>query len=307
MTMAEVLYYGRAWLRNLLSLKALAALLSCFGVLWLSIEITTFFVAGSKWPDAIRDNWIWFGILGLGVAAWMCRPKLSVCHKLNGRDVAIEIAIGDMFAKPGAVIVGSNTTFDTRISRELIASNSVQGIFTKKYYGDETQLDRELTSGLEGLQFTELSGDRVGKKKRYDVGTCVRLNPQTRTAYFIAIAQINEHGTASSNYESLKESLSKLWVFIGKRGLKEPLVMPVLGTGYGRLSQPREEIVREMIRSFIAACSEHTFADKLTIVITPQDVAKHHISLDELGSFLRHVCQYALFSENNRPAVGTPA
>jgi len=83
--------------------------------------------------------------------------------------------------------------------------------------------------------------------------------------------------------------------------------MPVLGTGYGRLSQPREEIVRETIRSFIAACSEHTFADKLTIVITPQDVANHHISLDELGSFLRHVCQYASFSENNRPAVGTPA
>ena len=307
MTPLGLFHYARRWLRNLLSLRALTALLSSFGALWLSVEIATFFLADSEWPDAIREQWMWFGIVGLGAAMWMCRPQLAVSHKLNGRDVTIQITIGDMFTMPGALIIGSNTTFDTRISRALIAANSVQGSFTKKYYGDETQLDRELTSGLGGLQFTELTGNRAGKRKRYNFGTCVRLNPKTRTAYFVAIAEISEHGTASSNFEGLKESLSKLWVFIGKRGLKESLVMPVLGTGFSRLSQPREEVVRETIRSFIAACSERTFADSLTIVITPQDAAKHHISLDELGSFLRHVCHYASFSENNRLAVGTPA
>jgi len=248
-----------------------------------------------------------FGFIGIGVAVWMCKPKRTVAHKLNGRDVTIQISIGDMFTMPGALIIGSNTTFDTRISRELIAATSVQGIFTKRYYGDETQLDHELTTALEGHHFTELIGKRAGKNKRYDFGTCARLNPKARTAYFVAIADINEHGTAASNFDSLKESLSSLWVFIGTRGLKDSLVMPVLGTGFSRLSQTREEIVRETIRSFIAACSERTFADALTIVITPQDAVKHHISLDELGAFLSHECLYANFSSNNRPAVGTPA
>ncbi|MEK7730134.1 MAG: macro domain-containing protein, partial [candidate division KSB1 bacterium] len=121
-----------------------------------------------------------------------------------------------------------------------------------------------------------------------------------------AIADMNEHGVASGSFNDLKESLAKLWVYIGRRGLKEPLVMPVLGTGFSRLPQTREEVIREIIKSFVAACSEMTFADKLTIVITPQDMAKHHISLDELGSFLRHVCIYTTFSTGTQHAVGPP-
>jgi hypothetical protein len=307
MTLASAWHYLRRWVLNLLSLRAVGAFLSSFGALWLAVEIVTFFLAGSKWPDLIRDSWKVFGLSGVVIAAAICRPRMTASHKLNGRDITIRISIGDMFAMPGALIVGSNTTFDTRISRELIAANSVQGLFTRKYYGDETQLDRELESGLAALPFTQLTGIRVGKAKRYSVGTCARLNPPKRTAYFVALADINEHGTASSSFEWLKDSLSKLWVFIGTRGLKEHLVMPVLGTGYSRLSQPRDEIVRETIKSFIAACSERTFVDSLTIVLTPSDVEKHRISLDELDAFLKHECRYTAFSDNRRPAIGTPA
>lgn len=307
MTTSGMLQYSGRWLRNLLSMRALTALLSSFGALFLLVKIATyFFVATSNWPDAIREQWVLFGIFGLCAAIWWCRPKLKVSHKLNGRDVKVQIAIGDMFTMEGALIVGSNTTFDTRVSRELIAAKSVQGTFTEKFYGDETQLDSELKTCLEGLPFTKLNGTRIGKSNRYEPGTCVRLNPKERTAYLIAIADINKHGTASSNFKMVKESLSALWVFIGTKGLKGSLVMPVLGTGYSRLSQPREEIVRETIKSFVAACSERTFADSLTIVITPQDAANHRISLDELGSFLHHVCQYTSFSQNDEPAIGTP-
>lgn len=307
MTIPAAWHYTYRWLRSLASIKALGALLSAFGALWLTVEITAFFLDGTTWPSKIRAAWVWFGIAGIVMAIWLCRPPLTVGHKLNGRDVAIRISVGDMFSMPGAVIIGSNTTFDTRISQELIAANSVQGIFTRKYYADESQLDRELSTSLAGIPSTQLPNARVGKSTVYPYGTCARLGPKGRTAYFVAIADINEHGTASSQFDTLKESLSKLWVFIGTRGTKESLVMPVLGTGFSRLSQTREEIVREIIRSFIAACSERTFADSLTIAITPQDIAKHNISLDDLGAFLSHECRYVSFSNNNRPAVGTPA
>ncbi len=307
MTLRGLFYYCGAWLKNLASLQALGAVLSSFGVLWLGVEIVTFFLSGTKWPDTIRGLWLWFGLAGLGIAAWICKPHLAVLQKLTGRDVAIEIAIGDLFAFPGALILGTNTTFDTRLSRELISEKSVQGTFTKQFYGDEIQLDSELTSQLAAIPNQELQGSRVGKAERFPMGTCVRLNPRHRTAYLVAINDMNEHGVASGTFDDLKESLAKLWVFIGRRGLKESLVMPVIGTGFGRLSQTREEVVREIIRSFIAACSEKTFADKLTIVITHHDMTKHSISLEELGSFLRHECHYTSFSTDNQPAIGTPA
>ena len=257
-------------------------------------------------PDAIRNAWPWFGFVGLAVAAYQCRPCLAVSHKLNGRDVTIEIAIGDILSFPGALIIGSNTTFDTHISRELISERSVQGIFTKKYYEGETQLDAELSASLGSISGQDLQGKRVGKTKKYPMGMCVRLNPKNRTAYLLAIADINEHGGASGSFNDLKESLAKLWESIGRRGAKESLVMPVLGTGFSRLPQPREEVIREIIQSFVAAYSESTFADKLTIVITPQDMAEYRISLDELGSFLQHMCRYTVFSSGNRLAIGTP-
>ncbi len=226
--------------------------------------------------------------------------------KLNGRDTTIEIAVGDIFSFPGVMIIGSNTTFDTRISRDLISERSVQGIFTKKYYEGETQLDAELSTSLGSVLGQDLQGKRVGKTKKYPMGTCVRLNPKSRTGYFLAIADINESGGASGTFNDFKNSLPKLWEYIGQRGTKEPLVMPVLGTGFSRLPQPREEVIREIIQSFVAACSERTFTDNLTIVITPGDMAKHRISLDELGSYLRHQCIYTVFSTNNRQATGTP-
>ena len=301
------LHFCAAWIKNMLSIQALGAVLSSFGALWLAVEISTFFFASTQLPATLRNSWEWFGVIGLFIAMWQCKPHLSVSHKLNGRDVIIKIAVGDLFTFPGDIIIGSNTTFDTRISRELISKKSVQGIFTKKYYGDETQLDIELSSGLSDVLYQDLQDNRIGKAKRYPIGTCVRLNPKQRTVYFVAIADINENGVASGTFNDLKVAMANLWVFIGQRGLKESLVMPVLGTGFTRLRQTREEIVHETIRLFIAACSERTFADKLTIVITPQDMARFRISLDELGSFLRYESRYVPFSKNDEEAVGTPA
>jgi hypothetical protein len=299
-------YYLRAWLRNLLSLRALSAVLGSFGALWLLVQMTAFFFKDTRAPDAIRNAWPWFGVAGLLIAAWGRKPHTRVSHKLNGRDVTIEIAVGDLFSFPGALIVGTNTTFDTRISRELISDRSVQGTFTRRYYGDETQLDVELSAHLSNIPCQDLHGARCGKAKRYPIGTCVRLNPKQRTGYFLAIGDINEHGVASGTFDNLKEALVKLWVFVGRRGLKEALVMPVLGTGFSRVPQTREEVVRETIKSFVAACSEMTFADKLTIVMTPSDMAKYRISLDELGLFLRHECRYTVFSTGAQNAIGTP-
>lgn len=298
--------YAKTWAHNLLSLQAVSAVLSSFGALWLAVEITAFFFANTKAPEIIRSLWWLFGGVGVLVAVMLRRPRLSVAQRLNGRDVTLEIAIGNVFSFPGALIVGTNTTFDTRISRELISEHSVQGAFTKRYYGDEAQLDAELSLGLSGLQSQPLTGQRPGKSCRYPMGTAVRLNLKERTAYFLAIADLNEHGVASASFDGLKDCLAKLWVFIGSRGLKEPLVIPVLGTGFCRLSQTREEVVREIVKSFVAACSEKTLSEKLTIVLTPHDVSKYRISLEELVAFLRHVCSYTDFAQGQRQAVGTP-
>lgn len=303
MTQARAVYYGRTLAKNLFSLKGATATLSSLGVLYTVLKCADYFNLARQ--SAIQPYWWAFlGAGGIG-AIWICRPKLSSACKLKDRDISIEIAIGDVFAFNGALIVGTNTTFDTLISRELIDRTSIQGQFTNNYYGDHTSLDNELNSKLEGVDHEVLNGKRKGKANRYPIGTVVKLQPKDRTGYFVAICDINEHGSASGNFEQLKEALLQLWIFIGSHGAKEQLIMPVLGTRFMRLKPNRQVVTQEIIKSFIAACSEKTFCEKLTIVLHEKDVLDNKIDIDALGSYLQHLCRYTEFSTDTAERTGT--
>lgn len=307
----RLLYYITALLRNLWSLKALSALMTPLGLGVTADHASNAFFAGTPIPDhlhhILNTHWHWALFAGIVFTAWSCWPKLRFSEKLDHRDVTIEIVIADIFSLPGAIVVGTNTTFDTRIATNCISRKSIQGTFTHKYYSDEAQLDIALDAGLSEKQFTSLPGKRVGKAHRYPTGTVVKLSPAGRTAYFAAIADMNEHGNASCTFDSLKDSLGVLWEFIGQRGQKvEPVLIPVLGSGHGRLKQTREEIVREIIKSFVAACSAQNFCDKLTIVLHDNDVREHNIPVEALAEYLRHVCKYTEFAPANGENVGSP-
>lgn len=303
MTRARVHYYGRTLLKNLFSLQGATATLSSLGVLYTVLKCADYFNFAKQ--SAIQPYWWLFLSGGVAGAIWICRPKLSSICKQKDRDISIEIAIGDLFAFDGALIVGTNTTFDTQISRELIDATSVQGQFTTKYYGDHTSLDNELNSKLNGIDHEKLVGKRKGKSNRYPIGTAVKLQPKDRTGYFLAICDINEHGTACGKFEELQQALSQLWIFIGDHGAKEQLVMPVLGTKFMRLKPSRQVVTQEIIRSFIAACAEKTFCEKLTIVLHEKDVLDNKIDIDALGRYLEHLCTYTEFSAYTAERTGT--
>ena len=298
-------YFLLSWIRSLWSLRAASAALGTFGAMWLALELANYFFSGASAISAIQHNWLLFGIAGLMIAGFRCRPRNSVCYQLSGRDVSIEIFIGDLFSIPGSLVVGTNTTFDTQISSHLISERSVQGQFTKRYYASEDQLDRELDASLAGETHVKLTGRRLGKSKLYPVGACAKLDLKERTTYFVAICELNEHGNASGTFDDLQESLASLWSYIGKRGSRDGIVTPILGTGFGRITQTRQQVIHEIVRSFIAACSEMVFADKLTIVISAKDAVKHNISLGELGEFLKLQCVYNGFAPSGGRARGT--
>lgn len=297
-------YYLWSWARNLASRRAPTAALASFGGLWVCVQIVTYFIPdeGEEW---LRERWWLFLALGLVVAVGRCRPRRSFVHNVAGRDVTVEVAIGDIFDYPGALVVGSNTTFDTEISDALISERSVQGTFTREYCESISRLDAAIATALEGTTGIPLEGERVGKSTRYPIGTTARIEQGNRIAYLVAIAHINEHGAAHGNLEGLREALASLWWFVGERGSRERLVAPVLGSGYARLVEKRELIVREIVTSFIAACSERVFTERLTIVLSPKDVIEHRVSVGALQAYVEHVCRYSGLAAPDTEPVGS--
>ena len=264
------------------------------GVIWLPISISLSYFPQT--PEFIP--WWILALISIFWMLWRWRPVYMIKHKLKDRDISIEIRIGDIFDVKGSdvkgsLVVSTNSTFETRLDTSLdgtIAPDSLQGQCTKKYYDDEEHLDHDLEKALAAQGQKMIDDD--GEKKRYPIGTVVKIKPKDQTLYFVVIAKINENKVAYSSQEWVVKSLGKLWHFIGEQGDVEPIFVPILGTGKGRITTTREEMIRQIIDSFVAACSEKRFCKKLTIVISENDYLEHEIDLQELGRYLRHYCQY---------------
>lgn len=310
MIVENILYYSNAWTRNIIHVRSIPIFMWPIGF---GITISKFgdsYFSGTSVPEFLRtflnNYWIYFIISGAIMTVISRHPHLNVSERLSGRDVRIRVAIGDLFSRKGAIIVPTNTTFDTQISTSLISKRSVQGQFTAKYYFEYQDLDKEINSKLTGLNFTALNGERTGKSKRYDIVTTIRVKTKDRTGYFCATAELNENGAAYGDLDLLKQALASLWIYMGNFGSKEKLLIPVIGTGFMRLTEERQKIIRVIIQSFVAACTEKNFCDDLTIVVSSSDATKYGLNLNEIGDFLKYICRYTEFSSNNNSHIGTP-
>ena len=277
---------------------------------WVATEMISHFLPTfGEWS---RGNLsMLFSIIGsgllIGILRFLCEygKMLSVRHNIKGTDISVEIRVDDIFNNEGALIISTNTTFDN--TEDIISKDSLQGKFTDKYYDKIEHLDSDLESKLNDQykhKHKLIQDKEKGKRKRYDIGTVVKLNPKEKVTYFVAIADMNEHGNAAGSFEEIIESLGKLWLYIGEQGELGSLVIPVLGTGRARINITREEMTREIIKSFIAACSEKKFCEKLTIVIYEKDYREHDIDLQELGNYLRCLCQYTDLKKGSDPGRG---
>lgn len=226
---------------------------------------------------------------------WVTRPKFHIKYRLNEMDTVLEIIVEDMFRLTGQYVIGSNTTFDTILEQNFISTKSLQGQFTSKYYSDIKHLDVDLENALRSETSQVDSSRTKGKNKKYPIGTVAKIVPQNQTAYFVAIADINDHGNTHSTFEKLKDALANLWNFLLNRGDMEPLVMPILGTGLSRIKEKREVIIHEIVNSFIAACSSRKFCERLTIVIHPRDLTSCDIKWSDLEEYVKHVCRYTSY------------
>lgn len=283
--------------------------LSAFGVLWLVVEILSFFLDVKTLN--LKPYWYIFLACGLIWTLKEIAPKKRYAKKLTDMDVTIEIVIGNIFKQQGALIIPTNTTFDTDISlrsnaKAIVSEKSIQGQFTNKHYGNRLAvLDNELENSLAAEPFVTASKS-YGKQKEYALGTVASLHSGQHNYYWLAMAKLNNHATAGTTRENIRTALATLWNHLSVAGdYEENIVIPVLGTGFSRVATPREEIIKDIIQSFIAACRNTKFCQKLTIVINASDYIKNGMNLKMLHDYLRLNTEFHT-SANSKNAEGAP-
>ena len=291
--------------------RFVSSLLQAFGILWLLIEVTAYFFSNRPWVVTIKSGWWVFLIAGVMIGLYRAWPRLSVKERISDTDTDVQVSVGDIFSQPHAIIIGSNNTFDTSMDDKTISHKSLQGQFTQKYCPSIPELDKQLDSALQNVSpiSTRNNQDKpYGKSKEYELGTVAPIDIGGKQAYFVAIAVLNEHRVATSDRDDFLDSLPRMWAEVRRRGEFEPLCCPVLGSGFSRLNLTREELIREIIKSFVTATVEAKFCEKLTVIISPKDFREGHVDLQKVGRFLEHECIYArsISKPKGTSPIGTP-
>lgn len=275
------------WAYALWSIDSLKTFVAVVAGIWTIVDVMDAFKIFQK--NVLPLYWL-IPLILIGIIAVVItrRPVSKISYKYPGQDLVIDVCIGDLFSIPGQKIISTNTTFDTDTATGIINPNSLQGQFSEKYYqGEMPKLDAELNKGLKGLTSTMVQKE-AGKKKRYEFGTTVKIKLADQYFYWFAMADLNTNNTATTNLKNVNKSLDVLWEFIATKGEKQDTVIPLIGSGLGRLKTSRKKLIATIAQSFISASEDQIFANKLTIVVFPGDVEKSNLNLFEVKDLLHH-------------------
>ncbi len=288
------------WKYSVFSIATVETFLAAVALVWGITEPVSW--ASETAGGALKTHWpllAVFAFIGTGLRR---RPLLAFAERLRNRDITIEVKVSDLFSVPGTFIIGATTTFDTLLQSTggVISERSLQGQFTKRFYDNTAHLDQDLSQALVGQSVVSLQDHPRRKNTKYDIGAVAKISIKNQTAYLLAISHLNDHAVAKSSFENIKNALARIWEFISRRGGTEPLVIPILGTGFSRIVEGRDLVAREIVSSFIAACSMQKFCERLTIVISPADYLNHDFNMYEFRDYVRHVCRYTEFKRESQ-------
>mgnify|MGYP001091891895 FL=1 len=273
------------WRYALFSGEAIGKFFAVVGILYLCVDLADAFNVYKK------DQHSYYGLIFLVVLALLYvlstrRPLSRVSYKIPQKDFAVEVMIGDLFKIPGEVIISTSSTFDTDMSSGLIAVTSLQGQLATNYFnGQTTEIDRQIEMSLSGEQFT-INERRPGKTKEYSIGTVARVSAHSKNFYLVAMSHMDENRNASSDLKMIDEALEKLWVNLASKAEVGDIVMPLMGTGRGRVAYPRKKMIERIAQSFADACNQRAFSNKLIIVVRPEDASKFSLNLFQVRDYL---------------------
>lgn len=273
------------WRYALFSGEAIGQFFAVIGILYLCVDLADAFNIYKK------DKHSYYGLIILVVLALVYvlstrRPLSRVSYKIPQKDFAVEVMIGDLFKIPGEVIVSTSSTFDTDMSSGLIAVTSLQGQLATNYFnGQTTEIDRQIEVSLSREQFT-INDKRPGKKKEYPIGTVARVSSHSKNFYLVAMSHMDENRNAASDLKMIDEALEKLWANLASKAEVGDIVMPLMGTGRGRVAYPRKKMIERIAQSFADACSQRAFSNKLIIVVRPEDASKFSLNLFQVRDYL---------------------
>lgn len=248
-------------------------------------------------PDKKIEKVVLIFIIIVGGLLIIFKNRITKVHifYIKGKDIRIKLVMGNILEQNASIIVPTNSTFDTKMENDFISVNSVQGQIQELYFKNNlSTLDTLIDNALKNNHnYTKLDDRKNSKQNQYEIGTTVEINYNGRRFYFLADSNINTNGqTVEPCIVNITDALARVWQYISESGHVETIAIPLLGTGRMGITNSREEILKQIIFSFVANNNTKKIAEELIICIRREDIKKFEMDLNTIIEYIDYVCKY---------------
>lgn len=205
---------------------------------------------------------------------------------INIDNSTVVIKAGDIFKEKGFKVIAFNEFFDTIVDNNIIANNSLNGIFIKQNIEDIEALNNHIKNEIDDddIVDSKVIRKRGGKNIKYKLSTVVIWNNE----YLLtAFSKFDDTNRANLTMPEYIEFLINFWDRVNKVYAQENVSVPILGSGITRIKEHKnitdEDLLKIMLWTFKLSEYRCKYPAKLSIII--HEAKLKTINLLDIRSF----------------------
>jgi hypothetical protein len=264
-------------LRKQTLFKLTNSFLIIFGIIWLFIESAAFFF--SEYLSNYRSTLFILIFASASVLSLIFSfPRLKYSRTFTRLNVEVAVKVGDILEETENsvcnVVFGSNDTFTIKTER-IAGSQSIRSQIVNKFYQGKLHLfDQEILDSLNEKQLV----DETSETYKVPVGSVGVVRLDSIKAFCLVNKEKIVGKTTNISKENLWLALCNLWEVVKNKGGNNPVIVPVLGAGFGRAPASRISLIQLILMSFAVSNREFRITRKLIIMIQEEDYTPNEMS-----------------------------
>ena len=263
--------------------------LAACGAVYLVIEVIRLLVDGSPcrfWTFlavSVFFGLAWFFYNGFCLEGFLRSSVTIQSNSLYG--TVFEVCKGDLLKESGWRVIAVNEYFDSIVDGMVVAPTSLHGKVLSGFSSDELdKWNQKVTDELEGrgkpLQPSQVRLNPQSKSIQYPIGSTVAMNKNGHKFLFVALTHTNlTTDQASAETSDLSLAIKGVLQEARKYCGDEPLVLPLMGSGLGRVKMHPNMLLHYIIQAVIEECSTEKITGNIKIVIHSKNFKQIDLSI----------------------------
>ena len=209
---------------------------------------------------------VWLLFFILNALLTIKKERFEIIKSNNGHSLYLQY--GDVFNekevfdpdKPRSIVIPVNRCFDMhldKVDKEIVSAETLHGQMLKQLYDSniytEDTLNLLLEERLKSKRFDQITPQEKpeGKRKRYPVGTCIKLPGMNNENYLlVALSTFDVDEHARTTMAEYSVALQKMIESCNDESQGYPIVIPIVGAGLSRIKKNQYDLLRYMISVF---------------------------------------------------------